>query len=160
MKTDVEQFLKSFQGGQVADIGEGMKLVRELICNRWRNRYLVNTEAEEVYELVGADLTLKCVSGDDIDWDRLLKCGLHNREEVLSAVHSFTVYAYNGGIAYACWTLHPDRQEGADGELHTAGEVGEEIGAYIDKKGRILVKFQLVENERTRQQLRHKALRF
>ena len=160
MKIEVEKFLALFDGAQISDVGEGMLLVREVIARRWRNRFLVNTEEHEAYELVGGDLQLKCLCSDDIEWESLESYKHQNTARQLRAPYPFSVYAFNDGVAYVDWTLYPDGMYFMDEDGFGMDDGKEEcLGAYIDRNGRFLVPFRPMNDARTREKYRKKALR-
>lgn len=88
------------------DRGEGM-----YECTQARNhveRYLVNTHAQKVYELVDFMGHVKAFIADDIDYESVDKMENAGDAHSLVANYRFSVDGFKDGVAMVIWTLYPD----------------------------------------------------
>ena len=53
---------------RMKDWGQGMEIVKEVIDDYWRERYLINHKAKEAYEVMTRGLNLTFIKKEDVDW--------------------------------------------------------------------------------------------
>lgn len=53
---------------RMKDWGEGMEIVEEVIDGYWRERFLINHNNKEAFQLMDRGLTLTFISKEDVDW--------------------------------------------------------------------------------------------
>lgn len=143
----------------VCDLGCGMLKYEEVVDGYWRTRYLLNTLTQTAYEIVGRDLCLKSFTPDDVDMESVSKFEYAGNASRMAAHYPFFVYPFKNGVAYVCWTLHPDGMYFMDDDGYGMEPCDEEsIGAYIDTDCRVLVKFQDMDDEKMRKGFYEEAL--
>ena len=143
-----------------SDLGCGMIRYKEVIDGYWRTRYLLNTNTQMAYEIVGYDLFLKSFKPDDVDMSSVHKFEYAENAYSMAAHYPFDICVFKNGVAYVSWTLHPDGMYFMDEDGFGMESCEEEsIGAYIDTHCRILIKFQDMKDMHTRERLYEEALR-
>lgn len=140
------------------DLGEGMAVVEEVIYNYWRERFLVNHEAAEAYELMDRDLTLTFLTEDDVDWDGVETLKNNRNAYSFSAYYQiFGLYKFVNGVTLVRWTLYPDGMYFMDEDGYGMEDNEESVlYGFIDKKARVVIPFQ-AKSEREMKTLRAEA---
>ena len=149
-----------------SDLGCGMIRYKEVIDGYWRTRYLLNTNTQMAYEIVGYDLFLKSFKPDDVDMSSVRKFEYVGNACRMAAHYPFDICVFRNGVAYVSWTLHPDGMYFMDEDGSGMESYEEEsIGAYIDTNSNpnsnsnsnsncmVLIKFQDMKDIHTRERL-------
>ena len=123
--------------------------------------FIVNPAIRKVYPISEPDGKLVGFTLDDIDWDSVNQLE-HNYDakRLVADYGGLSIGDYHDGLAYVSWMLYPDGRYFADEDgfgIEDNDEVN--ISAYIDTQCRVVVKFQDMEDDGKRKQLREKALR-
>lgn len=130
---------------RIEDIGEGMSLAEEVIMQYWKPRYLMDNNTMCAYELLNVNEKFGTVTTDDIDWDSLK--GLPeiaiNRARNLDAHFPTQIRKFENGVAQVSWQINPDGMYYRDEDGFGMTDDEEiEIYGFIDRQGRVVVKFQ------------------
>lgn len=131
------------------ELGEDMSLLSEVILSYWKPRFILNEKTKCAYTFMYANEVLPTVTEDDIDWNSLE--GIDKKALERAKTRSFhfpsAIYQYKNGVAQVRWQLNPDGMYFMDGDGYGM-TCDEEINIYgfIDKKGKVLVKFRLINN--------------
>jgi len=123
--------------------------------------FIVNPAIRKVYPISEPNGRLVGFTLDDIDWDSVNQLE-HNYDakRLVADYGGLSIGDYQDGIAYVSWMLYPDGRYFADEDgfgMEDNDEVN--ISAYIDTQCRVVVKFQDMEDDGKRKQLREEALR-
>lgn len=129
---------------RMKDWGEGMEIVEEVISNYWRERFLVDNEAKEAYQLMDCGLTLTFLSKEDVDWEGVATLDNNRNAYKFSAYYQrFAVEQFKNGVALVKWTLYPDGYYFMDEDGYGMEDNDESaLYGFIDKKARVVVPFQ------------------
>lgn len=129
------------------DANEGMSIAEEVISQYWKPRFLLDHNSKCAYEFMTDGEYLTTVTEDDIDWDSLK--GLS--EEYLDRAHKLYTHFptrisdYKNGVAQVSWQLNPDGMYYMDEDGFGMTDDEEvEIYGFINRQGKVLVKFQNV----------------
>ena len=141
------------------ELGEDMSLLSEVILSYWKPRFILNEKTKCAYTFMYADETL-LVTENDIDWNSLKGIDKNALERAKTRSFHFPsdIYQYKNGVAQVRWQLNPDGMYFMDGEGYGM-TCDEEINIYgfIDKKGKVLVKFKLIKNSDELKEMRAMA---
>lgn len=145
---------------QTKDLGEQMALVEEVITGYWKPRFLIDHRDGCAYEFMSKNEYLVTVTQDDIAWEslgRLPSKAIH-RAYQLSCIYPLRIYKFENGIAEVLWQLIPEGQYYMDETGYGMGD-GEEINIYgfINRSGKVVVKFQTIDDFSGLKDLRIKA---
>ena len=142
------------------DLGEGVRLLKQVICGYWKPRYLINPKTYEAYELLDSDERFVAVTPGDIAWDTLagLPEAAVDRARRLSAHFPTLVGRFAGGVAEVRWELNPDGRYYMDDSGFGMTD-DEEITVYgfIDRTARVVEKFRLVSGRGELERMRAAA---
>lgn len=129
---------------RMKDWGEGMEIVEEVISGYWRERFLINHETKEAYELMNHGLTLTFLTNDDVDWEGVKTLENNHNAYTFSAYYQrFAVGKFKNGVALVEWTLYPDGRYFMDEDGYGMEDNDESvIYGFIDRKARVVVPFQ------------------
>lgn len=145
---------------ETKDLEEDMALVNEVIMQYWKPRYLMDRRTGRAYEFMDGNEVLKTVSQDDIDWETLKgmpEKAQRRAEELCFHFPSF-IYKFSNGTAMVSWQLNPDGEYYMDDDgfgMTSDREIN--IYGFIDRQGRVVVKFQEAESKKKRDALRIEA---
>ncbi len=147
---------------RMKDWGQHMEIVKEVISEYWRERFLINHEAKEAYELMDGSLHLTFISEKDVDWNGVESLENNSSAYCYSAYYPrFAVGQFKDGVAMVEWTLYPDGQyfmdeDGYGMEFNDASV----LNGFIDRHARVVVPFQAKtweELEKQRPEAVHRA---
>lgn len=129
---------------RMKDCGEGMEIVKEVIDGYWRERFLVDNDAKEAYQLMNSCLTLTFLSNEDVDWEGVESLDNNSNAYSFSAYYQrFAVEKFKNGVALVKWTLYPDGYYFIDEDGYGMEDNDESaLYGFIDKKARVVVPFQ------------------
>lgn len=129
---------------RIKNRGEGMEIVEEVISNYWRERFLINHEAKEAYELMNRGLTLIFLTKEDVDWDGVKTLENNHNAYTFSAYYQrFAMEKFKNGVSLVEWTLYPDGRYFMDEDGYGMEDNEESVlYGFIDKKARVVVPFQ------------------
>lgn len=147
---------------RIKDRGEGMEIVKEVINNYWRVKFLINHEAKEAFLLMDHNLRLLFLSPEDVDWQSVEKLENNRNAYSLSAHYPpFAVEKFKNGVAFVQWTLYPDGNYFMDEDGFGMEDNDESaLFGFIDKKARVVIPFQAmswVELEKQRTEAEQRA---
>ena len=122
--------------------------------------FIVNPAIKKVYPISEPNGKLIAFTHEDIDWDSVNQLE-HNGDarRLVAGYGGLSIGEYQDGLAYVSWMLYPDGRYFADEDgfgMEDNDEVN--IAAYIDTQCRVVVKFQDMEDDGKRKQLREEAL--
>lgn len=150
---------------RMKDWGEGMEIVEEVISNYWRERFLINHETKEAFELMNRGLTLTFLTKDNVDWKGVETLENNSNAYSFSAYYQrFAIEKFNNGVALVVWTLYPDGRYFMDEDGYGMEDNDEsKLYGFIDKKARVVIPFQAkgweeIEKERTEAEIRAKNM--
>lgn len=130
------------------DSNEGMSIAEEVISQYWKPRFLLDHNSKCAYEFMTDGEYLTTITDDDIDWDSLK--GLS--EEYLDRAHHLYAHFptrisdYKNGVAQVSWQLNPDGMYYMDEDGFGMTDDEEvEIYGFINREGRVLVKFKYID---------------
>ena len=143
----------------VGDIGCGMVRYRS---RPWGNKGLIVADKENrlAYMLVMPDGELTpLLREEDFDWPAIETTGHAYEARCRKVDYRFDIDRYADGVALVTWMLHPDGSYYADEDGF--GRTDDEevnISAFIDRRCRVLVKFQPMDSREREEELRKVAL--
>ena len=131
------------------DIGEGMSIINQVIGDYWKTRFFLNDSIKCAYEFMDYEEFSKIVTKDDINWDSLE--GLCDKAIEIAEARSFHypsfINDFENGAAKVSWELNPDGMYFMDDDgFGMTNDKEIKIYGFIDKKGKVLVKFQAIKN--------------
>ncbi len=126
------------------DRGEDMEIVEEVISGYWRERFLVNHQTKEAYELMNRSLTLTFLTKDDVDWESVSTLENNHNAYAFSAYYQrFAVERFKNGVALVEWTLFPEGRYFMDEDGFGMEDNDESVlYGFIDRHARVVVPFQ------------------
>lgn len=134
---------------ETKDIGEGMALVNEVIMQYWKPRFLLNHDTKCAYEFMNSNETLVTVTHEDIAWETLneLPGVARGYAKSLSFHYPSFIRSFKNGVAEVSWQLNPDGRYFMDEDGFGMTDDEEiKIYGFIDKVGKVVVKFQVISN--------------
>lgn len=136
---------------QTDDLGEGMAVVKEVIMQYWKPRYLLDHAVRRAYEFMSENEYLQTVKQEDIAWEKLTTLPLYavNRAKERSAHYPTQIGRFKNGVAEVRWELNPDGYYFMDDDGFGMTD-DEEITIYalIDRRGAVVAKFQPVNDSK------------
>ncbi len=140
---------------RIIHCGEGMELVEEVINGYWRERFLINHDKKEAFELMNRKLTLTFLKKEDVDWEDVKKLeNTHNAYTFSAYYQRFAVASFRNGVALVEWTLYPDGRYFMDDDGYGMEDNDKSVlYGYIDTKARVVVPFQAKSWEELEAQL-------
>lgn len=131
------------------DIGEGMALVNEVIMQYWKPRFLLNHDTKCAYEFMDINEKLVTVTHEDIAWETLNELPGAAKEcaKRLSFHFPSFIYPFKNGVAEVRWQLNPGGRYFMDEDGFGMTDDEEiEIYGLIDKVGKVIAEFQVINN--------------
>ena len=145
---------------QTDDLGEGMAVVKEVIMQYWKPRYLLDHTVRRAYEFMSDNEYLQTVRQEDIAWEKLtaLPSEAVSRAKELSAHYPTLIGCFKNGVAEVKWELNPDGYYFMDEDGFGMTD-DEEVTIYgfIDRTGTVVAKFQPVNDSKEWGVLREQA---
>lgn len=145
---------------QYRDLGEGMAVLHKNFWGWYKPWMVLNHNKKTAFEFMDESETLVTVTENDIDWKSLRKLP---DDAIMMARHlsfhfpSF-IRGFKNGVAQVDWQLNPDGRYYMDDDGYgMTPDVEIEIYGFIDIEGRVLVKFQCVDDRRQLEKLRQEA---
>lgn len=128
-------------------IEEEMGIVNQVIGQYWKSRYLINHQNKCAYEIMDSNEDLTLFTAEDIAWDTLTRIPdmARERAERLDAHFPISINRFVNGVAQVSWQINPDGRYYRDEDGFGMTD-DEEITLYgfIDKNGKVVVKFQTI----------------
>ena len=147
---------------ETRDLGEGMSLVKQLIDNYWKPRFLLDHTTRCAYEFMDGNEYLVTVTDDDIVWPTLKDLPenyLHIARQKSFRYPSF-VYGYTNGVAEVSWQLNPDGRYFQDDDgFGMTSDHEFDIYGFIDREGTVVVPFRAIKDNAELAVLRAEAER-
>ncbi|MBQ0058002.1 MAG: hypothetical protein KBT20_10145 [Bacteroidales bacterium] len=135
---------------QQSDLDEGMGIAEEVICQYCKPRFLLDHNVKCAYEFMTNREDLTTVTVNDIDWDSLK--GLP--EESIARAHRLDAHFptrirnFENSVAQVSWQLNPDGMYYMDEDGYgMTGDEEVEIYGFIDRKGKVVVKFKHINKD-------------
>lgn len=142
------------------DLGEGMSVIEEVIMQYWKPRFLVDHESKRAYEFMNNNEYLQTVGSDDILWSSLTGVSEEalDRARRLFAHYPTFIRKYKNGVAEVSWQINPDGQYFMDEDgFGMTNDEEIEIYGFIDRTGKVVVKFQMINDFDVLKQMRVEA---
>lgn len=130
---------------QTEDKGEDMSVVSEVIMQYWKPRFLMDRRTECAYEFMDRSETLCTVTQEDIDWESLKTVPEESiaRARILDFHYPSFIRKFENGVAEVSWQLNPDGRYFMDDDGYgMTNDYEVEIYGFIDRKGKVVVKFK------------------
>lgn len=132
------------------DLGEGMSVVNEVIDQYWKPRFLLDHRLQRAYEFMNKDEKLVTVTQSDVDWDSMAELSEDDikwAKEQNFHYPSF-ILKYKNDVAQVRWQLNPDGMYYMDEDGFGITDDQEvNIYGFIDRAGKVLVKFRNIKND-------------
>ncbi len=140
-------------GYQIRDLGESMSVIEQDIYGWWKQRYLINHNNHQAFEVMSRGMYFVNFTVEDIDWksiEKLPEKAISTAEYMFAMYPSFILNFYNG-VARVDWQLNPDGRYYMDDDGFGMTS-DEEITVYgfIDTNMKVLVKFQYIDDNLNR----------
>ena len=159
---EVKDAGKRGYGWEESDKGENITVINESIGGWWKPRYLLNHETKCAYEIMDSSCTLKIVSQDDIDWNSVkhLEDYCVRQARSLNAHYPTLIRGFRDGIGFVEWQLNPDGRYFMDEDGFGMTDYEEvSLFGFIDKNGKVVAKFRVINNAKEEAEMRKEALR-
>ena len=145
---------------QTWDLGEGMSVLHKNIMGWYKPRFVLNHNKKTAFEFMDSYETLVTVTEDDVDWSTLKKLPEDAifRARRLSFHFPSFIRAFKNGVAQVDWQLNPDGRYYMDDDgfgMTADDEI--EIYGFIDTEGKVIVKFQTINDYKDLERLRKEA---
>ena len=129
---------------RIKDCGDRMEIVEEVISDYWRERFLINHDEKEAYEVMNSCLSLTFISNDDVDWRDVETLENNSNAYSFSAYYQrFAIGKFKNGVALVEWTLYPDGQYFMDEDGYGMEDNDESVlYGFIDTHANVVVPFQ------------------
>lgn len=135
---------------RVSNHDENMSIAYGIRSDYWKPFFLLDHDTKHAYEFMDSDEVLSNISDDDIDW-----ASLKNLPEVCLqrarwhyAHFPTNVRRFENGVAEVSWQLNPDGRYYMDDDgfgMTNDEEVA--IYGFIDRTGKVVVKFQFINED-------------
>lgn len=135
---------------RIEEAGEGMSLAEEIIMQYWKPRFLLDNNTKCAYEFLNVYEKFRTITTDDIDWDSLKDLPEESIERArnLNAHFPTRVRNFENGVAQVSWQLNPDGMYYMDEDGYGMTDDEEvEIYGFIDRQGKVVVKFQHINED-------------
>lgn len=146
---------------QTKDLREQMALVEEVITGYWKPRFLVDYGARCAYEFMDKNEHPKTVTLNDIAWETMghLPQSAIEHAQYLNFCFPVFVFQFENGVAQVMWQILPEGRYSMDSDGYGMGSNVDEINIYgfIDRKGRVVLKFQTIEDFKELKMLQKEA---
>ena len=126
----------------------------------WKPRFLVDHNEKRAYEFMNCNEYLQTVGSDDILWSSLTGVSEEalNRARGLFAHYPTFIRKFQNGVAEVSWQINPDGQYFMDEDGFGMTDDKEiEIYGFIDRRGKVLVKFQMIKTSDDLKRMRKEA---
>ncbi|MBQ9230616.1 MAG: hypothetical protein IJ190_05460 [Prevotella sp.] len=142
------------------ELGEEMSVVNEVIDQYWKPRYLLDHRERKAYEFMNPQERLVTVTPNDIDWDSLADLSDSDKRFARELNFHFPSFVrkFENGVAEVDWQLNPDGRYYMDEDGFGMTD-DEEVNIYgfIDRTGRVLVKFRTIQDYNELDEMRKEA---
>ena len=121
---------------------------------------LVDHNEKRAYEFMNCNEYLQTVGSDDILWSSLTGVSEEalNRARGLFAHYPTFIRKFQNGVAEVSWQINPDGQYFMDEDGFGMTDDKEiEIYGFIDRRGKVLVKFQMIKTSDDLKRMRKEA---
>lgn len=134
---------------QKEDMGDDMWIVKQLMWDYWKPRYMVDERNRTAVEFMDRNCYLQTVDIEDIDMDSLRDVPQKAllKAQLLDASFPTLVSNFTNNVARVEWQLNPDGRYYMDDDGFGMTD-DEEIAvySYINRRGKPLVKFRTIED--------------
>jgi len=135
---------------QTEGLGENMSVVKEVIMQYWKPRFLMDHHTKCAYEFMDKSETLCTVTQEDIDWESLKNVSEDavGRARALDFHYPSFIRKFENGVAEVTWQLNPDGMYFMDDDgFGMTDDYEVEIYGFIDRKGKVVVKFKNINKK-------------
>lgn len=124
--------------------GNHMEIVKEVIDDYWRERFLINHADKTAYELMDGSLRLTFLSLKDVDWNSVETLENNSNAYSFSAYYQrFAVEKFEDGVALVEWTLYPDGRYFLDEDGYGMEDNDESVlYGFINTHANVVIPFQ------------------
>ena len=122
-------------------LSDGMLLMYHKNWHDNKERLLINTQRELVYDLVDAEGRFTLITKEDIDFKGIIHLNNIRNAYLLKVEHEFEISQFTDGLALVRWQLFPDSHWYDDQGMGVTGNQETSIYAYIDCFANLLTKF-------------------
>lgn len=132
------------------DLGEDMTLVKQLIFGWWKIRFVMDHRNKTAFQFTDVYMRLAFATTDDIDWESLdgIDEVAYERAKDLEANFPTWIRSYKNGVAEVSWQINPDGRYYIDDDgFGMTDDEQIEIYGYIDRNGKVLVKFKHIHKD-------------
>ena len=139
------------------DLGEGIAVLHKNMWGWFKPKFLINHNKKTAIEFMDDWETLVTVTEDDVDWKSLKKLP----EEAIERAEAFSfqfpsfIREFKNGVALVEWQLNPDGKYYMDDDGYGMTPDQEiNIYGFIDTEGKVVVKFQAINERKDLEKLR------
>ena len=133
------------------DLGEGMAVLHKSMMGWYKPRFLLDHNKKTAIEFMDSYERLVTVTENDIDWTSLKKLpeDVVYVAQCLSFHYPSFIRGFKNGVARVDWQLNPDGRYYMDDDgFGMTDDVEIEIYGFIDKTGKVLVKFRAINDNK------------
>lgn len=145
---------------QTWDLGEGMSVLHKNIMGWYKPRFVLNQNKKTAFEFMDSYETLVTITEDDVDWGTLKKLpdDVVYVAQCLSFHYPSFIRAFRNGVAEVQWQLNPDGRYYMDDDgFGMTSDVEMNIYGFIDTEGKVVVKFQTINDSKDLKRMRKEA---
>ena len=142
------------------DLGEGMAVLYQNIWGWYKPRFVLNHNDKTAFEFMDSYQCLVTVTNEDIGWASLKKLPEEAiyRAECLSFQFPSFIRGFQNGVARVDWQLNPDGRYYMDDDgFGMTSDVEMNIYGFIDTEGKVVVKFQTINDSKDLKRMRKEA---
>lgn len=133
------------------DLGEGMAVLHKSMMGWYKPRFLLDHNKKTAIEFMDSYERLVTVTENDIDWTSLKKLpeDVVYVAQCLSFHYPSFIRGFKNGVARVDWQLNPDGRYYMDDDgFGMTNDEEIEIYGFIDKTGKVLVKFRAINDNK------------
>lgn len=145
---------------QLRDLGEGMAVLYKNIWGWYKPWMVLNHNSKTVFEFMDDGETLVTVTEEDVNWKSLKKLP----EDAVLVARSLSFHypsfirAFKNCVAEVQWQLNPDGRYYMDDDGYgMTSDIEINIYGFIDTDGKVVVKFQAINDSRDKTRMRKEA---
>ena len=145
---------------KINDLGERMAVLHKNFWGWYKPWFVMNHNKKTAFEFMDDNERLLTVTENDIDWKSLKKLPEDAvfRARCLSFHFPSFIRAFKNGVAQVDWQLNPDGRYYMDDDgfgMTADDEI--EIYGFIDTEGKVIVKFQTINDYKDLERMRKEA---
>ena len=135
-------------------LSEGMIMMYHRNWHTNKERLLINSQRQRVYDLVDDDGNFTMITKADVNYEGI--CHLQNIKNayLLKVEYEFEIGAFTKGMALVRWQLYPDSHWFDDQGLGITDNSETSVYAYMNANAQLLCKFTHMRFEHQRKLMR------